>query len=50
MADTRGLTDSALPKIVRIAAVTLGAQTDLKLFLGGVFIHIHEVASPVLRQ
>ena len=32
---TRGLTDSALPKIVRITFVTLGTKTDLKTFGGG---------------
>ena len=35
--DTQGLTDSALSKLVRITAVTLGAKTDLKLFSGGVY-------------
>ena len=32
LVDMRALTNSALPKIVRITAVTLGNETDLKLF------------------
>ena len=43
LVNTRGLTDSALLKIIRVLAVKLGAVPDLKLFWGGVYCNGREL-------